>query len=114
MSLTEYENFVYGACLQDWKTIGKQMNKILNKFKKGKNVHLIGEGVDLKFKIHGDKAKSDLDGDNVPMGEIFMAPIRESLNGWIRFEYPAIEAGKEVTDIELKFENGKVVGAKAS
>ena len=114
MSLTDYENFVYAACLQDWKKLGKKINKVLNKFKKGKQVHLIGEGVDLKFQIHGDKAKSDLDGENIPMGEIFMAPIRESLNGWIKFDYPAIESSKEVTDIFLKFQNGKVIKATAS
>ena len=114
MSLTEYENFVYEACLQDWKKIGKQMQKIRDKFHNGKKVHLIGECVDLKFSIEGKNALTDLDGDNIPMGEIFMAPVRESLNGWIKFEYPAIKAGKEVTDIELKFENGKVVESKAS
>jgi len=114
MSLTEYENFVYGACLQDWKTIGKRINQILNVFKKGKSVHLIGEGVDLKFDIHGELAKSDLDGENIPMGEIFMAPVRESLNGWIKFDYPAIEASKEVTDIYLKFKDGKVIESKAT
>jgi aminopeptidase len=114
MSLTEYENFVYNACLQDWEKIGKQIKKILETFKKGKSVHLIGENVDLKFKINGKLAKSDLDGENVPMGEIFMAPVRESLNGWIKFEYPAIRSGKEVTDVELKFENGKVIEAHAT
>ncbi len=114
MSLTDYENFVYGACLQDWKTIGKRMNQILKVFQKGKSVHLIGQGVDLKFQIHGKLAKSDLDGENIPMGEIFMAPVRESLNGWIKFDYPAIESSKEVTDIYLKFENGKVIESSAS
>jgi len=114
MSLTEYENFVYGACLQDWAKPGKKMNKVLAKFRNGKSVHLIGNGVDLKFQIKGKLAKSDLDGENIPMGEVFMAPVRESLNGWIKFDYPAIESGKEVTDIFLKFENGKVIEATAS
>lgn len=114
MSLTDYENFVYGACLQDWEEIGKHINKVLAKLRKGKSVHLIGEGVDLKFEIHGDKAMSDLEGDNIPMGEIFMAPVRESLNGWIKFDYPAIECSKEVTDIYLRFQDGKVVEATAS
>jgi aminopeptidase len=114
MSLQEYENFIYNACLQDWNKISKFMLKLKNKFKENSNVHLIGENVDLKFRVHGKKAATDLDGDNMPMGEIFMAPVKESLNGYIKFEYPAIEAGKEVTDIELKFENGKVIEAKAS
>ncbi len=114
MSFTDYENFVYGACLQDWKKVGENMNKILKIFQKGKSVHLIGEGVDLKFDIHGNLAKSDLDGDNIPMGEVFMAPFRESLNGWIKFDYPAIEASKEVTDIFLRFKDGKVIESTAS
>jgi aminopeptidase len=114
MDLTEYENFVYGACLQDWKKAGKHIDRILSVFKKGKNVHLIGEGVDLKFKIHGDKAAADKGEENMPGGEVFMAPVRESLNGWIKFDYPAIESGKEVSDIFLRFENGKVIESSAS
>jgi aminopeptidase len=114
MSLTEYENFVYGACLQDWNKIKILTDNILKKFKEGSSVHLIGENVDLKFKVHGKKANSDLDFDNMPAGEVFMAPFRESLNGYIKFDYPAIKSGKEVTDVFLKFENGKVIEAKAS
>jgi aminopeptidase len=113
MSLTEYENFVYRACLQDWKKIGKKMDKILAKFKKGRKVHLIGENVDLKFDIHGSKAVADKGEENMPGGEIFMAPVRESVEGWIKFDYPAIESGKEVQGIFLKFEKGKVIEAKA-
>lgn len=109
LSLTEHENFVYQACLQDWKKLGKQMNKIKSKFKEGSQVHLLGEGVDLKFKVHGGEAVAGIGQENMPDGEIYMAPFRESLNGWIKFEYPAIESGKEVTDISLKFENGKVI-----
>jgi len=114
MSLTEYENFVYSACLQDWKKLGKQMDKIKSVFEKAKKVHLIGEGIDLKFSISGKNVVADKGEENMPGGEIFMAPVRESLNGWVKFEYPAIEAGKEVTDIFLKFENGKVIESTSS
>jgi len=114
MSITEYESFVYGACLQDWAKIKKTTDRLLSKFKKNSSVHLIGDGVDLKMKVHGDLAKSDMDFDNMPAGEVFMAPVRESLNGWIKFDYNSIRDGKEVCDISLKFENGKVVEAKAS
>lgn len=114
MSLSEYENFVFGAMLQNWDKLGKSMEKILKKFQQGKHVHLLGKNVDLEFDIHGKLAKGDLDGDNIPCGEIFMAPVRESANGWIKFDYPGIEAGKEVSDIYLKFEKGKVVKYDAS
>jgi aminopeptidase len=113
MSLTEYEDFVFSSCLQDWNKLGKKIDKVLDKFKKGKQVHLLGENVDLKFKIHGSKAVADKGEENMPGGEIFMAPVRESLNGSIKFEYPAIRGGREVTGISLKFENGKVIEAKA-
>jgi len=114
MSLTEWENFVFNACIQDWKKIGKRLDKINKIFEKGKFVHLVGENVDLKLSIAGKNSIADKGEENMPGGEIFMAPVRESLNGWIKFEYPAIEAGKEVTDIELKFKNGKVIESKAS
>lgn len=115
MSLDEYEKFVYEACLQDWNKLGKQLYKIKKQFKEGSKVHLLGENVDLKFKVHGKKSVADTETlENMPAGEVFMAPIRESLNGWIKFEYPAIESSKEVTDIFLKFEKGKVVDFHAS
>jgi len=114
MSLSEYENFVYNACLQDWKVIGKRMDKINHLFSKGKNVHLIGENVDLKFSILGKNSVADRGEENMPGGEIFMAPVRESLNGFIKFEYPAVRNGKEVTDVFLRFLNGKVIEAHAS
>ena len=113
MSLTDYENFVYDACLIDWKKFGKRLDKVAKVFEKGKEVHLIGEGVDLKFSINGKNCVADKGEENMPGGEVFMAPIRESLNGWIKFDYPRIVSGKQIVGVELKFENGKVVDAKA-
>jgi aminopeptidase len=52
--------------------------------------------------------------ENFPDGEIFTGPVEDSVNGWVRFKYPAIEYGQEVTDIELWFENGRVVKETAS
>jgi len=114
MSLDDFEDFVFGAMLQDWDRVGKGIKKILKKFRKGKHVHLLGENVDLQFGIHGELAQDDLEGDNIPCGEVFMAPVRESAEGWIQFDYPAIEAGKEVPDIRLEFKKGKVVKYSAS
>ena len=114
MSLGEYENFVFDACLQDWNRLSKLMKKILSKFKEGSQVHLLGEGVDLKMKVHGKLAKADDGLENMPGGEVFMAPVRESTNGWIKFDYPSVRDGKEVSGIELVFKDGKVVESKAS
>jgi len=108
MSLTEYENFVYGACLQDWKKLDKRMDKLKKIFEKGSEVWLKGEGVDLRFSIKGKNCIGD-SRENMPGGEVFMAPVRESLNGWIKFDYPRIVSGKQISEVFLKFENGKVV-----
>ena len=114
MSFVDYENFVFSACLQDWKVLGKKIDRVLSYFKKGKKVHLLGENVDLKMEIHGKLAKADKGEENMPGGEIFMAPVRESLEGWIKFDYPSIRDGKEVTDIKLVFKDGKVSEFSAS
>jgi aminopeptidase len=114
MSLNEWENFVYTSCLIDWPEFGKQLDRISKIFEKGKQVHLLGENVDLKFLIEGKNSIADKGEENMPGGEIYMAPVRTSMNGWIKFEYPAIYAGKEVTDISLKFKDGKVTEFNAS
>ncbi len=113
MSLTDYENFVYSACLLDWKSLGRKIDRVLEVFRKGKRVHLIGENVDLKFEIMGKLAAADKGENNMPGGEVFMAPVRESLNGWIKFEYSVTREGKEVSGIELKFKDGRAIEAKA-
>jgi len=114
MSLVEYENFFYNACLQDWKKLGKQIDKIKSKFKENSFVHLIGNDIDLKMRVYGNFAKADKGEENMPGGEIFMAPVKDSIEGTIKFDFPAIRDGKEVTDIELTFEKGKVIKASAS
>ncbi|MBR9705074.1 aminopeptidase [Candidatus Pacearchaeota archaeon] len=113
MSLNDYENFVYSSCISDWKKISKGLKRISNIFEKGKEVHLIGENVDLKFSIINKNSIADCGEENMPGGEVYMAPVRESLNGFIKFEYPAIYSSQEISGIYLKFINGKVVESKA-
>lgn len=113
MSFEDYEDFVFDACLQDWKKNTQNINKLLTLFQRGKSVHLIGDGVDLKFKIRGKQASADRGEENMPGGEIFMAPEKKTVEGSIEFDYPAIEAGTEVTGIHLEFKNGKVIKATA-
>lgn len=114
MSLHEFEDFMFDAMLQDWTKLGRDIDKILDFFKRSKKVHLLGKNVDLKFDIHGAKAEADKGEENMPGGEVFMAPIRESAEGWVKFDFPAIEAGNEVTDIRLHFSKGKVIKRHAS
>ena len=65
------------------------------------------------MKIHGEKAAADKGEENMPGGEIFMAPVRESVEGWIKFDYPAIRSGNEVDGIRIEFEKGEAVKIEA-
>jgi aminopeptidase len=109
MSLNDYENFVFSACLIDWEKFGKRLSEIGRVFEKANSVHLVGEGVDLKFSISGKNCIADRGEENMPGGEVFMAPVRESMNGFIEFDYPRIVNGNKISGVKLKFIDGKVV-----
>lgn len=121
MSLADYREFVYGAgMLNDddpvvfWKEEGKKQEKLADWLKGHDRVVLHGSNVDITLSIK-DRVFELSDGRyNFPDGEIFTSPVEDSVNGWIRFKYPAIYQGQEVSDIELWFENGKVVKEKAA
>lgn len=113
MSLDEYEDFLYNACLQDWKKLRKRMEQVKSVLDKGSWVRIVGEDTDLKIGIKGRPFKIDAGEENMPGGEIFNAPLEKTLEGHIRFTYPAIRDGKEVTNIYLEFKEGKIVKATA-
>ena len=121
MSLSDYQDFVYGAGLLDqddpvelWKQMGREQQKLVDWLANRDKVTLKGSNIDLSMSIK-DRVFIPCDGRvNFPDGEIFTGPQEDSVNGWVRFRYPAIEFGNEVTDIELWFENGKVVKETAT
>ena len=114
MSIQEYEDFVFSAVNIDWKKEKERLKKINTAFEKGSEVRIIGKETDIKLSIKGKNSVADYGEENMPGGEVFMAPVRESLNGHIKFTYPAIYMGREVSDIYLEFKNGKVVNYDAS
>ena len=120
MSLEEYEDFVYGACFCDaddpaaaWRKLSEMQQQKVD-YLAGKNrVTLRGPHIDLALSIEG-RAFINSDGKrNMPSGEIFTGPVEDSVNGWVRFSYPAIVGGRAVSGIELRFEDGKVTDASA-
>ncbi|MGD0159924.1 MAG: aminopeptidase [Candidatus Bathyarchaeia archaeon] len=121
MSLEEYENFVYSSCMIDkedpvkeWKKVHKQQQKICDFLNQTTLIHIIGEDTDLTFNVKGRKWINCSGKENMPDGEVFTAPVENSVNGTIRFTYPGIVSGREVEDIKLTFKNGKVTKASAA
>ncbi|HAV10836.1 MAG TPA: aminopeptidase [Dehalococcoidia bacterium] len=120
MSLREYEDFVYGACLPDmndpvgyWKKFSGRQQRIIEWLKGKKQVHLVGPDTELRLSIDG-RIFVNCDGRfNMPDGEIFTGPVEDSVEGHVRFSYPTIYEGREVVGTQLWFEKGKVVRATA-
>jgi len=120
MSLPDYENFVFNACLvhkkdpvAEWKKISKKQEKIVRFLNTKKNIRIVAKDTDIAFNVQGRKW-INCDGDNnFPDGEVFTGPVENSANGHIRYTFPAIYGGREVEDVFLEFKDGKVVKAKA-
>ncbi len=120
MSLTNYEDFVYNACLPNmenpilyWKDYQAWQQKIVDWFVGKKKIHVLGPDTDLRLSIEG-RSFSNCDGrENMPDGEVFTGPVENSVEGHVKFSYPGIYKGNEVEGIKLWFEKGKVVKATA-
>jgi aminopeptidase len=121
MSLEEYEDFVFNSCLVDrkdpvieWKKIHKHQEEICEFLNRVSKIHILGEDTDLLLDVKNRKWINCSGKLNMPDGEVFTGPVENSANGTIRFTYPGIVAGREVEDITLAFEDGKVVRATAA
>jgi aminopeptidase len=120
MSLSEYEDFVYSACLpvegdaaEFWRAFSASQQRVIDWLKDKKEVHIKGPETDLRFDVTG-RTFINCDGKfNMPDGEVFTGPVEDSAEGHVYFSYPAIYDGHEVTGVRLWFEKGRVVKATA-
>ncbi|MBX3086016.1 MAG: aminopeptidase [Anaerolineae bacterium] len=120
MTVEEYENFVYNACmvhLDDpvayWKQYAAEQQKLCDWLNGKKKLHVRGKNIDMEMSIDG-RIWENADGRaNFPDGEIFTGPVEDSVNGWVHFTFPAIYNGNVVKGAKLEFKNGKVVKATA-
>jgi aminopeptidase len=115
LSLEEFEDFLYGACLLDWDAERERMSRYAQHFDDAEEVRLVGAGSDIRIGVAGRPALVDAGGANMPGGEFFLSPVEDSAEGEIVFgEFPAVYNGREVAGIALRFEAGRVVEASAT
>ena len=115
MSLRDYEDFLFGACLLDWDAERDRMSHYAERFDAAEEVRIIGAETDLTLSLAGRHGKVDAGGANLPGGEFYFSPVEDSAEGTIAFiEFPAPYAGREVAGIRLRFEAGRVVDASAA
>ncbi|HKA26042.1 MAG TPA: aminopeptidase, partial [Gaiellaceae bacterium] len=107
MSLQEFEDFLYGACLLDWNAERKRMKRYAELFDGAEVVRIVAGDTDLTLGVEGRPAAVDAGGANMPGGEFYCCPLEDSARGTIAFsEFPAVYLGKEVEGITLQFEDG--------
>jgi aminopeptidase len=122
MSLSEYEDFVFGAChagLDDedpvgyWTGMQREQQRLVDALVGHDQVVVRGPSVDLTLSIKGRRFLNACGEHNMPDGEIFTGPVETSVNGWVRFGFPAVYQGNEVQGVELRFKEGRVAEAQA-
>lgn len=121
MSLDDWADFIYGACyintpdpVAEWQRFAQRQQRLVDWLADKHRVAVKGPHVDLTLSIAGRTWRNSCGRRNMPDGEIFTGPVESSVNGWIRYAYPAIYGGREVEGIELRFEDGRVAEAHAA
>jgi aminopeptidase len=120
MSLSDYEDFVFKACLLDkkdpvgeWKKISRYNSRLIKYLSGKREIRVVAPDTDLTFNVKGRKWINCDGKNNFPDGEVFTAPWEKSASGYIRYSFPAVYNGREVEDVRIEFKNGKAVGESA-
>jgi len=120
MSLGEYEDFYYGACLATdadpvtaWERQSDQVNRLAEWMEGKAEVHVSAPGTDIRLGVAERTWIPCAGRHNMPDGEFFSGPIEDSVEGEVSFSFPATYGGREVSGVRFRFEGGKVVDASA-
>jgi aminopeptidase len=114
MTLAQFEDFLFGACLLDWDAEHRRLERYAEALDRADEVRITGESTDLTLSIAGRRAEVDAGTGNMPGGEVFSSPVETSAEGVVAFtEFPAVWQGREVRNMRLRFSGGVVVDASA-
>lgn len=120
MSLADYEDFYYGACLADdpepltaWKRASEETTRLAEWIEGHEEVRITAPGTDIRLGVAGRRFIPCIGDHNMPDGEFFTGPVEDSVEGEVSFHLPAVIGGREVAGVKLRFEAGKVVDAGA-
>jgi aminopeptidase len=120
MSLSQFEDFYYRACLvydddpvTAWQRQADEVKRLAEWINGKEEVHVKGPGTDIKLGVAGRQFIPCYGDRNMPDGEFFTGPVEDAVDGEVSFSFPTIYGGREVTGVRLRFEGGKVVDASA-
>ncbi len=113
MSLEEFYDFFFGCTIYDYVGLKKKQSRLVRLMNRTNRVQIKASDTDLTFSMKGMKAVSCHGDKNVPDGEVYSVPVRDSVNGYLKYNTPSIYMGREFNDIRFEFEKGKIVKAEA-
>jgi aminopeptidase len=121
MSLAEYEDFVYAAChvheedpASHWRSVSTELTGRAAELGAVRELRIVGPDTDLRLGVEGRSWMAADGRYNMPDGEVFTSPVETETEGEIRYTFPAVYHGREVVDVRLRFEEGRVVHGEAS
>jgi aminopeptidase len=114
MSLEGFEDFYFDVCTLDYGKMSAAMDPLAELMNRTDKVRIKGSGTDLSFSIKGIPAVKCAGEKNIPDGEVYTAPVRDSVNGIISYNTPSEEQGFTFENIVFEVEKGRIVKARAN
>jgi aminopeptidase len=114
MSTQGFEDFYFDVCTVDYKAMAKAMEPLKSRMEKAKSVHIKGPGTDLRFSIDGIPVVGCAGERNIPDGEMFTSPVRDSVDGTLSVNTATLYQGVVFENMRLSFKKGKIVSAAAN
>jgi aminopeptidase len=114
MSTEAFEDFYFNVCTLDYAWLANAMKPLVARMDAAKAVHIEGPDTDLRFSIAGIPVVSCAGELNIPDGEVFTAPVRDSVEGHIRFSTPTIYQGASFDGVRLEFAAGRITRAECT
>jgi aminopeptidase len=111
MSTEAFENLYFAVCTMNYAKMARAMVPLERRMQRADKVHLKAPGTDLAFSLKGIGAKMCRGDRNIPDGEVFSCPVKDSVNGVIQFNTPTIYSGTKFENVRLEFKDGKIIKA---
>ena len=109
MSTEAFEDFYFNVCTLDYSKMDRAMDNLKARLDKADKVRIIAKDTDISFSIKGIGSKKCSGERNIPDGEIYTCPVKDSVNGTITYNAPSVEQGVKHENVSLTFKDGKIV-----
>ena len=114
MSTEAFEDYYFSVCNLDYSLMNDRMTPLKTIMEKTDRVRIVANGTDLTFSIKDMPAVKCAGNYNIPDGEIYTAPLKNSVNGVITYNTPSIHSGLKFENVKLVFKNGKIIESSAN